>query len=416
VRYGIPVGPALWRPGAMPFIAGLGTMFVAAHVSGTNAIFPRIISDLGVSVATRQWILTSYTLSLSVCLLVFGNLADRIGLLRVYVWGMALFGVTSLLCAFAPSASSLIALRAVQGVAAAMVSATSIAIAADSVPAGRLGRGLGCQTCMTCIGLAFGPLLSGFLTQRFGWRLLFAINIPASALAISLALMAPKSERHRPSSYMPFEVRRFRFAAATAGETVYYMCLYAIGFLIPLYLIRGNGFTTLQIGILLFSQSTARTVLAPISGRMTDRFGVSLPMWLGIVSLALAACFLGGFGNQATPVAICGALALLGVGAGLFTPANSTAMLCASPARNRGTAAGVLATARNVGMSVGVAMGAFLYLRFGGDNDTLPAVRDAFGVIAGIAIAYAVMAVPLKTGERKQRQWFTTLTQPERSL
>ena len=169
-------------------------MLVATHVSGTNAIFPRIMSDLGVSVAKGQWILTAYTLSLSVSLLAFGNLADRIGLRQVFIWGVALFGISSGACALAVSASWLIGLRAVQGLAAAMVSATALALAADSIKEVRMGRCIGCQTCITCIGLAFGPLVAGFVTQHFGWRMLFAVNLPACAIALWVALMGPDTD------------------------------------------------------------------------------------------------------------------------------------------------------------------------------------------------------------------------------
>jgi MFS family permease len=395
-------------------------MFVAMHVSGINAIFPRIMSDLGASVAAGQWILTAYTLSLCACLLTFGNLADRIGLRRVFIWGVALFGISSGACALAPSAPWLIALRALQGLAAAMVSATSIALAADSVKEIKMGWGIGCQTCMTCIGLAFGPLLAGFITQRFGWRMLFAVNLPASAIAFWVALMGPDTEPSRRASSIPARPFRVtgRWFAAAANEALYYLCLYAMGFLIPLYLIRGQGFTTAQIGTFLFIQGAARAVLAPISGRVTDRFGASLPIWLGIVSLALSACFFGLFGsglfgNQATPVAICSALILLGAGAGLFAPANSKAMLSASPAGKYGTAAGVISTARNLGMTLGVALGSVLYVGFGGDGNTFYTVREAFRVMAGIAIVYAVVSIPLRAGESKQRWWL--IAQTERS-
>jgi MFS family permease len=450
-------------------------MFVASHVSGISAVFPQIISELGIGVAKGQWILTAYTLSLSASLLTFGSLADDIGLLRVYIWGMALFGVSSGVCALASSAWALIMLRVAQGVGAAMVSATSVALVGNSVAKGRLGRAVGWQTGMTYLGLALGPVLAGFAVQRFGWRVLFGINMPAAALAISVASRAPKIERHGDSEIRPqvlrvlwptviwmsgviafmialntrtgrvlgaawavicasfflrvdqrtsqpflgsWMIRNRPFAAAAAGETAYYMCLYAIGFLVPLYLLHSHGFTTAQIGVFLGSQSAVRSVLAPVSGRMSDRFGASLPLWLGIVCLALAVCWLRGFGDQTTPAAICAALMLLGMGAGLFAPANSKVLLCASPAWKHGASIGILATARNMGMTLGVALAALLYSGFGGDhntNDSLYAVREAFAVIAGIAILYAAVSIPVSADACKQRLLMARLAERERS-
>src|SRR5215471_21756347 len=99
---------------ALPFVVGLGTMFLSAHVSGMSVVFPYIVSQLGVTVSKGQWILTAYTLSLTTCLIAFGSLADRIGLRRVYISGLALFGASSGICALALGAPALILLRSIQ--------------------------------------------------------------------------------------------------------------------------------------------------------------------------------------------------------------------------------------------------------------------------------------------------------------
>jgi MFS family permease len=433
---------------SLPFIVGLGTMFLAAHVSGIGAVFPSIIGQLGVSVAKGQWILTAYTLSLSACLLVFGSVADRIGLRRVYITGLAVFGVSSGACALAGEVWALILLRAVQGVGAAMVSATSVALIGGCVAQRRLGRAVGWQTGMTYAGLALGPIFAGYAAQQFGWRILFAINVPAAALAILVAWRGPEQDSEiigttnrafsfsgmmwivgmtglliflsgnkghmiggscaalcmgsflwvdRRSSeplFGSWMIRSRNFSAAAAGEAIYYLCLYAIGFLVPLYLARGRGFTSAHIGVFLGVQSAARAVVAPFSGRLSDRFGARLFMWLGVFFLAVAVCCLYVFGGSTS--AIWGALVGVGAGAGLFAPANSKILLCAAPAEKYGISAGLLATARNVGMTLGVGTAALLYAAFGGDNsnlDALHAARESFAVIAGIAIVFAALSI-----------------------
>jgi DHA2 family multidrug resistance protein-like MFS transporter len=172
--------------------------------------------------------------------------------------------------------------------------------------------------------------------------------------------------------------------------------------LLPLYLARGRGFSTTQIGILLGLQSAARAIAAPVSGRMSDRFGTGMLIGPGMVSLASALFLLHAFGDGTAPIAIGGALTLLGVAAGLFVPANSKVLLCASPVEKYGVSTGVLGTARNAGMTLGVALAAMLYSGFGGDNsapNVLYAVREALAVVAAIATLYAAVGIPLHAAE-----------------
>ncbi len=445
-------------PDTLPFMVGLGTMLVSAHVSGVSAAFPLIIGQLGVTVTKGQWILTAYTLALSASLLTFGGLADRIGFLRVYISGLAVFGISSGACAVASNVWALILLRGVQGVGAAMVSATSVALIGVSVARGRIGRALGWQTGMTYAGLALGPLLAGFVAQQFGWRILFALNLPAAALAILAVFRAPPqylersdshtrswpgilwmasmvalmlavtgrtgrvlavsaaalcaasllcmNQRSREPLFAAWMVRSRPFTVAAAGETIYYSCLYAIGFLMPLYLARGRGVTISQIGIFLALQSAARSLAAPVSGFIIDRIAAPMVIWLGIVLLALAACFLYAFGGQKNAAGIWSALILLGIGAGLFAPANSKVLLSASPVEKYGISTGILATARNLGMTFGVTFAALLYSGFGGDNsptNATYAVREGFAVIAAIAILYAAVGIPLNASNVNTR-------------
>jgi MFS family permease len=452
-------------------------MFVSAHVSGINVVFPQIIRELGVSIAKGQWILTAYTLSISACLLMFGSLADRIGLRRVYIWGMAVFGLSSGACSLTSGEWALIVLRVIQGVGSAMVSATSAALIGQSVARCRLGRALGWQTSLTYIGLALGPVLAGFAARPFGWRIVFGFNVPAAILAVLVAQRAPEVAREcsdsggRPafkrmltpavmwmSGVIAFiiasnggtdrffasawaaiclffflridarsphpllgrwTVRGREFAVAAGREAIYYLCLYAVGFLLPIYLLRSRGFTAAHVGLLLGSQSAARTVLAPVSGRASDRFGASLPLWLGIVALALALCGLCRLNNETAPVAILACLILLGAGAGLFAPANSKVLLCAAPAGKQGISTGILATARNIGMTFGIGLAAFLYTTFGGDRgrNSLDAVRAAFGVIASIAMLQAALCIYFTPSKLVHRCWTPAITRKqERSL
>ena len=123
------------------------------------------------------------------------------------------------------------------------------------------------------------------------------------------------------------------FSAATAGETVYYLCLHAIGFLMPLYLTRGRGFTAAQIGIFMASQSAARAIAAPLSGRMSDLFGVRVLTCGGILFLMAAVCCMYSFGADTPAVGISAALVLLGTAPGCL-PQRIARLFSAPPRRS----------------------------------------------------------------------------------
>jgi len=234
------------------------------------------------------------------------------------------YGCVSAACALASGTASLTWLRGMEGISAAMISATSVAMLAAHAHPVRLGRALGWQSAMTYAGLAFGPPLGGALAQFLGWRALFLINAPAAVTAIAALPRLPReSSLHRRSAsflwisnlgwiatlvslaaafsrdshrslalvvaafstcifiwtnnrskrpLLPFHVFRvWGFLAATLAEISFYWCLYASGFLIPLYLVHAYRFTAVEAGILLAAQGVARTVAAPLSGRLLDR-------------------------------------------------------------------------------------------------------------------------------------------------
>jgi EmrB/QacA subfamily drug resistance transporter len=455
--------PSASTAGTLPFAVGIGTMCIAAHVSAVGAAFPLIAGQLGSTIPHAQWILTAYTLTLSGCLLTFGHLGDRIGFKRVFIAGMALYAIASAGCALAGGLTALVLLRGLQGIGAAMISAASVALLAVHIPRSRLGSALGWQMGMTYLGLALGPALGGFMAETFGWRSLFLLNVPAAMLAI-VAMLNAGAERERPRNacaarpgylyflstaawfaslvalmmaigggqvwlicasaacgflfvtldrrspdpLLPLRIFRNRdFNSATTGETIYYLCLYVAGFLTPLYLIRARGFSTAQVGLLLGAQSAARAIAAPCSGRLIDRFGVRTITAFGLVALVAALCMMGGFTAGTPTVNILASLILLGIGTGFFVPANSKALLGAVPADLYGLSSGFLATARNLGMTLGTGLAAMLFTSFGGGVGaaaTLTGMRAAIAATAGLAILYVILyaTMPCRRGRRKR--------------
>jgi MFS family permease len=385
---------------ALPFVVGLGTMILAAHTSGISAVYPSLAESLVVSIVRGQWILTIYTLALTGCLLASGSLADRFGLKRIYTAGMIVFGVSSGACALASGPLVLILLRAIEGFGAAMVSATSVAMIGADVPRRRLGSAVGWQTGITYAGLMAGPILAAYLLGRFGWRALFAVNLPIVAIAVVLAAKLPgelTDPRSRSDGIQKPSLKAFAvngITGAVADESVFYLCLHAIGFLIPIYLTRVQALSTTEAGVLIALQNAARALTAPFSGWLSDRIGERALVLGGTAFLIASACAMYLFRADSPVAVVAAALALLGAGAGLFAPANSKALFSGAYRNQYGAAAGMLATARNFGMAAGVATAALLYAQFGGAAGTLAtlaALRPAFAVVAAVAILYAAL-------------------------
>jgi EmrB/QacA subfamily drug resistance transporter len=160
-----------------------------AFIDGTvvNVALPAIQRDLGASAGDAEWVVEAYTLTLSSLLLVGGALGDRLGRRRVFMTGVALFAVTSVACGLAPSPAVLIASRALQGAAAALLTPGSLALISASYSGAARGRAIGTWSGASAITAAIGPVIGGFLVGHFTWRLAFFINLPFAAIAIYLA-------------------------------------------------------------------------------------------------------------------------------------------------------------------------------------------------------------------------------------
>ena len=181
-----------------------------AFVDGTvvNVALPAIQQALGASVYQAQWVVESYALLLAALLLPGGALGDRLGRRRVFILGVAVFAAASLACALSQSIHQLIAARAVQGLGAALLVPGSLALISATFPEDERGRAFGTWAGVSGITSAVGPLLGGWLIDRFSWAWAFALNLPVALLVLVLAWM------HVPESRRPGPVARMDFAGA----------------------------------------------------------------------------------------------------------------------------------------------------------------------------------------------------------
>jgi EmrB/QacA subfamily drug resistance transporter len=176
----------------------LGTTVVTVDSTVVNVALPAIQDDLGGGLAGQQWTANAYLLTLGSLLLIGGSLGDLFGERRVFALGVALFGLTSILCAVAPTIEVLVAARAVQGMAGALLTPSALAVIVAAFPPDERGRAVGAWTAWGGIGTVLGPLVGGQLVDSASWRWIFAINVPIVLVTLLLVARAvPESERRR---------------------------------------------------------------------------------------------------------------------------------------------------------------------------------------------------------------------------
>ncbi|PWB62487.1 MAG: MFS transporter [Deltaproteobacteria bacterium] len=392
----------------------LGTLMSALDASVVNTVLPVIRADYHVPVEVIQWVSTTYLLVMGSLLLTFGRLGDLRGQKRVYLAGLAVFVPASVGCGIAPSVEMLIAARVLQGIGAAIVVSNAPAILIGSVHPARMGQFLGLQAAITSIGLALGPSLGGWLTDQWGWRTIFFINVPIGLAAFAIGIrripegkyLKPREETFdrigallflgaflslqvalsrgndwgwlaaptlgvfagcaalaflflrqetiakSPMLHLPlFRIRIFTFSVGSALAN--YICMASVLFLVPFYLIQGRGFSATRAGIVMTAQFLSMVVAAPISGRIADRVGSRLPATIGMAVLAAGLFLLSAMdGDSSLPFVVLG-LVVTGVGVSIFATPNNSAMLGAAPEGRKGIASGILATSRLLGMATG---------------------------------------------------------------
>jgi EmrB/QacA subfamily drug resistance transporter len=440
---------------------GAGTFMSALDGSVVNTTLPLITKSFNTTVTVTEWVVTVYLLVLSGLLLGFGRLGDLHGHKRVYIAGFAIFLVSSILCGMATSSLMLIAFRGVQALGAAMLSSNSPAILTKSFPSQQRGQALGIQATMTYLGLTVGPSLGGFLAGQFSWRAVFYINVPVSliALALSMRYIAPDRaqektepfdytgaaifmaglvallfglnqghalgwtspiilasligsalflalfvyiELHKPAPMLDLSLfRSGAFSRSTISAVLNYIGVYTITFLMPFYLLQGREFRPAQAGLLLTAMPIVMAIVAPISGAISDRIGARWLTVTGMVIQALGLYLLAGLGAQTSDLRIIASLAVAGLGTGIFISPNTSALMGAAPRGRQGIASGILATARNVGMVLGVGLaGAVLTTVMG--HSTAPGPAALFAALQiSFLVAVGASLIGLLTSFRR---------------
>jgi EmrB/QacA subfamily drug resistance transporter len=412
-----PRPPGVRTRRAAPWLA-VATVCFGAFMGQLDAsivtlAFPALHRQFAAPLAAVQWVSLAYLVVLVTLLIPVGRLADAAGRKLVYLYGFVVFTVASAVCGLAPSLGALVGFRVVQAVGAAMLQANSVALVTTSVPRPHLRAALGVQAGAQALGLALGPSLGGLLVATVGWRWVFGINVPVGVVAVIAGIyLLPRTRERTPLGELDWPGLVLLAAAVTAGLLAVsavsglalpgwaVLALSAVtlaaagGFvwrerraadpLLDLGLLRRGGVGMGLVGafggyLVLFGPLVLVPVVLAEVGVAAQRAGLvltALPAGFalaatlggrlpilgsdrrrhGIGALLAAGALAGLVVAPLTEPVLAGALAVVGLGLGVFTPANNTMIMAAIPARASGTGGGLVNLARGLGTALGVAL------------------------------------------------------------
>jgi DHA2 family multidrug resistance protein-like MFS transporter len=437
---GLPLPQRYWA--ILTIVLGI----VMAVIDGAiaNVALPTIAQDLNASPSFSVWIVNGYQLAITISLLPLAALGEIIGYRRVYLAGLVLFTVASLLCALSHTLVLLTAARIVQGVGAAGIMSVNAALVRFTYPRKQLGHGIGINALVVAVSAAVGPTLAAAILSVGNWPWLFAVNIPVGIAAVLVGRRAlphtPRAlhvfdwrgallcavtfgvgiaaidsvghgeapylyltefavaavactvlvrrELHAPSPLLPVDLLRIPIFALSVCTSVASFCAQMLAFVaLPFYLQDRFGYSAVQIGLLITPWPIAVGFSAPIAGWLAERHPAGLLGGIGLLVFAGGLAALALLPPHPVLGDIVWRMALAGAGFGLFQSPNNRTMIAAAPRERSGGASGMLGTARLLGQTIGAALVAMLLAQ-----DHLNGTRIALAVGVGFALAGAALS------------------------
>jgi DHA2 family multidrug resistance protein-like MFS transporter len=394
------------------------------------------------SPSSAIWVINAYQLAVTVTLLPLASLGEIYGYRRVYMAGLGVFTLASLSCALSVSLPMLTAARVLQGLGAAGIMSVNSALTRFVYPRSMLGRGMGLNALVAATCSALGPTVASGILAVADWTWLFAINVPLGAVALLIAVRAlpptPRA-RHRfdggsavlsaltfgllilgidafahgsslaeaaallagavgcgvllvrrqldrSAPLLPVDLLRiplFRLSVATAVCSFAGQALALVA--LPFMLEGGRGWDATQTGLLLTPWPVATACMAPIAGRLADRYPAGVLGAIGMAGFTAGLLLLATMPAGAGPVAIGWRMALCGLGFGFFQSPNNRAIISAAPLHRTGGASGMLGTSRLLGQTLGATLVALIF-GLAGDASSMPLlVAAGFAAVGGLA-------------------------------
>ncbi|MFD4631956.1 MFS transporter [Streptomyces sp. NPDC058284] len=420
-----------------------------------NVALPTLQKEFDASVSGMQWTVDAYTLVLASLLMLAGSTADRIGRRKIFLAGLVIFTLGSVLCSVAPSLEFLVAFRMVQAVGGSMLNPVAMSIITNTFTEPReRARAIGVWGGVSGISLAAGPLVGGVLVDSVGWRSIFLINVPVGLAALLLTLRyvpesrapqprrpdpvgqllvivllgaltyaiieAPRAGwtsplilasagtavlglagllRYEPRRDQPLIDLRFFRSVPFSGATVIAVCAFAslsgFLFLSTLYLQDVLRLDALHAGLWMLPIAAMALVCGPLSGRLVGSRGPRIPLLIAGVTMTASGVLFAGFDAAASSGTRLLGYLLFGLGFGFVNAPITNTAVSGMPRAQAGVAAAVASTSRQIGTTLGVAViGAVLASGVASSSyadDFTQASRPAWWIIAGCGLAVLLL-------------------------
>lgn len=390
-----------------------GVALATLDTAIANTALPTIAADLGVDPGASVWIVNAYQLAVVATLLPIAALGEIVGQQRIYIGGFIIFTVASLVCALAWSLPTLVAARVFQGVGASALMAVNIALIRFIYPARQLGRGVGLNALVVGVGFAVGPTVASLILVSAPWPWLFAVNVPIglgalllawSALpdtgrsgnrfdvpgaflnagafallvlglgeaahegplwrilaeifgAIACGVLLLRRQAGHSAPMLAADLLRRPLFALSAATSVCSFAAQGLAFVsLPFLFQHTIGRTQVETGFLMTPWPVVVALLAPVAGRLSDRYPPGLLGGIGLAALAVGMGLLAALPTDPSVLDICWRMAICGAGFGFFQAPNLRAIMTSAPAARSGGASGIVATSRLLGQTMGAAL------------------------------------------------------------
>jgi EmrB/QacA subfamily drug resistance transporter len=401
-----------WTLGALSF----ALFMVMLDNTVVNVALPAIQKDLGIGVSELEWTVTAYALTFAVLLLSGGKLGDMYGRRRIFMIGLLVFTVSSLVCGLSSSAPELIGARAVQGVGSALMMPATLSIITATFAAAQRGMAIGIWAGVSAMALAIGPLLGGVITEHISWNWIFFVNVPIGILAVIAAIVVVPESRDMSREqrldlpglvtsgigllalvYALIEAHRLGwtsatiialFAVAAVALTAFVflelhqrlpmldlslfkngtftganlvailvtLAMFGIFVFFPIYMQDLLGWSPIQAGAALLPWTILIVIFAPIAGKLSDHVGSRWLMAGGMATVGLCCLELSTVAVGSTFWRLLPGFILGGLGMAFVMTPMSAAVMGSAPVDKAGVASGVLNTFRQVGVALGIAI------------------------------------------------------------
>lgn len=433
------------RKWAMVAIA-LGISVAVLDGAIANVALPTIASDLHINPASSIWIVNAFQLAVTISLLAFSSLGDLWGYKRVYVVGLLMFSVTSLICALSDSFVTLVVARGLQGFSAAAITSVNTALLRIIFPARLLPRGMGINGVMIAVAAAAGPTIAAGILSIANWPWLFAINVPIGLLAFVLGqkflpqnpvklknqrfdvtsailnaltfgllicvidgfahdihwyILVPgmgvmlilgwffiQRQLHHPYPLLPVDLMHSRIFSLSLLTSVFSFIAQMLALVsIPFFFQRVLHLSEVATGLLLTPWPLATMIAAPLAGRLMNRVNAGLLSGIGLLIFGVALFLLAHLPADPTHWDIVWRMIVGGIGFGIFITPNNSTIIASAPKERTGGASGMLGMARLLGQTVGAAFAAVIFAVFPGHG-----MRYSLIFGAALAVISAVIS------------------------